>query len=119
MEFPRLVLLPLGLGSLRTGLVLIAQGQAAVPPPNIVVIVADDLGYVPANASGPASGAGSGANPSDARFAESRIPQAQLFNLRTDPAETKNVIAAFPEKAAELQQRLTTITARRGPAASP
>jgi arylsulfatase A-like enzyme len=86
---------------------------------NTLSIRAGDWKYVPASASGPASGAGSGANPSDARFVESRIRQPELFDLRTDPAETKNVIAAFPEKAAELKQRLATITARRGHAVSP
>ncbi len=86
---------------------------------NTLSLRAGDWKFVPANASGPASGTGSGANPNDPRFAEGRIVRSQLFNLGTDPAETKNVIEAFPEKAAELQQQLTTITARRGTAGSP
>lgn len=80
---------------------------------NTLSLRAGDWKYVPATASGPASGIGSGANPDDTRFAESRIPAPQLFDLRTDPAEAKNVIAEFPEKAAELKQRLAAIVAGR------
>ena len=86
---------------------------------NTLSLRSGDWKYVPATADGPASGMGSGANPSDARFAESHIAEPQLFNLRTDPAETKNVIGDFPEKAAELRRLFTRITARRGNAVSP
>lgn len=80
---------------------------------NTLSLRAGDWKYVPATANGPASGVGSGANPGDPRFAESRIPKPQLYNLRDDPAETKNVIEAFPNKAAELQQQLASIRAPR------
>lgn len=86
---------------------------------NTLSLRAGDWKYVPAMARGPASGAGSGANPSDARFVESRAVEPQLFDLRTDPAEKNNVIGKFPEKAAELTQRLATITAPRSRAVSP
>ncbi|MBI5691423.1 MAG: arylsulfatase [Verrucomicrobia bacterium] len=86
---------------------------------NTLSLRAGDWKYVPATASGLASGIGSGANPRDTRFAESRIPEPLLFNLRTDPAETRNVIREYPEKAVELRQRLDTLTARRGHAAAP
>jgi len=68
-----------------------------------------DWKYIPANAKAGASGMGSGAKAGDSRFAESRIPEALLFNLAMDPGERKNVIRQFPEKAAELQQRLDAI----------
>jgi hypothetical protein len=86
---------------------------------NTLSLRAGDWKYVPASANGPASGIGSGANPSDTRFAESHVPTPQLFNLRTDPAETKNVIGEFPAKAAELKQRLAADTARRSQSAPP
>jgi arylsulfatase A-like enzyme len=85
---------------------------------NTLSIRAGDWKYVPANASGPASGAGSGANPNDSRFVESRIAEPLLFNLHADPAEAKNVIREFPGKADELRQLLAKITARPGHAAS-
>lgn len=72
---------------------------------------AGDWKYIPATVRGKASGTG-GANPSDARFAPNRIPEPLLFNLREDPAEQTNVIAKFPEKAAELQRKLDEIRQR-------
>ena len=86
---------------------------------NTLSLRAGDWKYVPANAPVPASGAGSGANPGDARFAESRIAEPLLFNLRTDPAETRNVIGEFPKKADELRRLMTEIKARPRRAASP
>lgn len=86
---------------------------------NTLSLRAGDWKYVPAMVSPAASGMGSGANPGDARFVESRAVEPQLFDLRSDPAEKTNVIAKFPEKAAELKLRLAAITAPRGRAASP
>lgn len=71
---------------------------------------AGDWKYIPATRRGAASGVG-GANAADLRFAENPIGSALLFNLRDDPAETKNVITQFPEKAVELQTRLAALTA--------
>lgn len=67
-----------------------------------------DWKYIPANTRGPATGTG-GANPSDARFTPNQIRSPLLFNLREDPAEERNVIGQFPEKAAEMQRRLEAL----------
>lgn len=69
---------------------------------------AGDWKYIPATQHGEATAVG-GANPSDDRFVGNRIPSPLLFNLHDDPAEQVNVIAKFPEKAAELRQRLEDI----------
>jgi hypothetical protein len=37
-----------------------------------------------------------------------------LFNLATDPNETKNVITSHPKKAAELEKELKAIVAKGG-----
>lgn len=73
-----------------------------------------DWKYIPATARKRATNTG-GANPSDARFVESLFSEPLLFNLRTDPAERDNVIAQFPEKAAELQRRLDEIRRKSAP----
>lgn len=79
-----------------------------------------DWKYIPATGGhGAATNIGSGANPSDQRFAESRIPEPQLFNLRTDPAESRNVIAEHPELAAQLRQRLEQVRRGASPVAFP
>jgi arylsulfatase A len=36
-------------------------------------------------------------------------PDAQLYNLKTDPSQTRNVIEAYPEKAAELAARFKVL----------
>jgi arylsulfatase A-like enzyme len=38
--------------------------------------------------------------------------QVELFNLATDPAESKNLAEQQPEKLAEMQKRLADISAR-------
>ena len=68
-----------------------------------------DWKYIPANTNGGASGMGSGANATDTRFVESRIPEPLLFNLASDPAEQTNVIARFPKQAAAMKKQLATI----------
>ncbi|MFO1450988.1 MAG: arylsulfatase [Opitutaceae bacterium] len=73
---------------------------------NTLALRQGDWKFIPGNASKPVSGVGSGANPSDARFAKNRVVAPLLYNLATDPGETNNVIALHPEKAAELRQRL-------------
>jgi len=55
---------------------------------------------------------GSGANAADPRFAAANIPEPLLFNLATDPNETKNVIKSHPKKAAELEKELKAIVAK-------
>lgn len=72
---------------------------------------AGDWKYIPATTRGQATGTG-GANPTDDRFTDNRIPSPLLFNLREDPAEERNVIALFPEKAAEMQRQLDSIRAK-------
>ena len=66
-----------------------------------------DWKYIPATAG--AGGMGSGANASDARFADATISEPLLFDLATDPNETTNVIAQHPKKAKELAKQLETI----------
>jgi len=65
--------------------------------------------YIPANAKGMAAGIGSGADPSEARFTASRIPEPLLFDLSKDPDETTNVIKQNPKKAAELKKHFEAI----------
>ncbi len=77
-----------------------------------------DWKYIPANARGPATGTG-GANPSDARFTPNRITAPLLFNLREDPSESHNVIAAHPDKAAEMERRLAEIKGRTARTTAP
>jgi arylsulfatase A-like enzyme len=61
-----------------------------------------DWKYIPANAKGHGGGMGNGADPSQARFAASKIPEPLLFNLATDPNETTNVIKQNPKVAADM-----------------
>lgn len=70
---------------------------------------AGDWKYIPANSQGKAAGIGNGANPSDKRFAASRTREPLLFNLATDPNETRNVLKENPKQAAVLQKRLDEI----------
>ena len=39
------------------------------------------------------------------------LPEAQLYNLREDPAERHNVAAEYPEKVREMGRRLAEIRA--------
>jgi len=68
-----------------------------------------DWKFIPARASAKASGMGKGANASDPRFTANHITKPMLFNLATDPDERTNLFAKYPQKAAELRQRLDTI----------
>jgi arylsulfatase A-like enzyme len=68
-----------------------------------------DWKFIPANAKGHVANIGSGANPSEARFAASRIPQPQLFNLAQDPNETINLAVKYPERVAEMEKRLNAL----------
>lgn len=67
-----------------------------------------DWKYIPANMRGRPAGTG-GANPSEARFTPNQIPSPLLFNLREDPAEERNVLDKFPEKAEEMRRRLEAL----------
>jgi arylsulfatase A-like enzyme len=69
-----------------------------------------DWKYIPATEV--SGGMGSGANATDPRFAAANIPQSLLFNLATDPNEKGNIISQYPEKAAELADRLKSIVAK-------
>jgi arylsulfatase A-like enzyme len=68
-----------------------------------------DWKFIPVNPNAKATGMGKGANAADARFAANRIAQPMLFNLASDPNEKTNVFATFPDKAAEMEARLTAI----------
>jgi arylsulfatase A-like enzyme len=68
-----------------------------------------DWKYIPATAKKVAADIGSGANPTDRRFADSRISEPLLFNLRSDPGETNNLARQIPESVAALKQRLEAI----------
>jgi len=70
--------------------------------------------YIPANAKGHVGSMGSGADPSAARFAASRIPEPLLFNLAEDPNETTNLAAQHPRRAAQMEKRLNAL--KQGPA---
>jgi arylsulfatase A-like enzyme len=104
--------------SLNLSAVLLGKTQENVRDHIVLQGVSDafairelDWKYIPSNINGKIGGTG-GANPSDDRFTESRFPEPLLFNLRDDPAETTNVIAKNPEKAAELQKKLDAIRSR-------
>jgi len=71
-----------------------------------------DWKYIPATEKMKQGGMGSGANAADPRFAAANIPEPLLFNLATDPNETKNVITSHPKKAAELEKELKAIVAK-------
>jgi len=45
----------------------------------------------------------------ETKLANTVVPQYQLFNLKTDPAETKNVIADHEDIAKQLRERLASI----------
>jgi arylsulfatase A-like enzyme len=71
-----------------------------------------DWKYIPATEKMKPGGMGSGANAADPRFAAANIPEPLLFNLATDPNETKNVIASHPKMAAALEKELKAIVAQ-------
>jgi len=68
-----------------------------------------DWKYIPVNPKAKATGMGQGANAADTRFTGNCITKPMLFNLATDPGEKTNLFAEYPDKAAELQTRLTAI----------
>ena len=68
-----------------------------------------DWKFIPANTTAKTGGMGQGADAADSRFAANHITKPMLFNLATDPGERTNLFALFPQKAAELSQRLTAI----------
>lgn len=57
----------------------------------------------------PGSGGWSYPSPKDIRRQKLDLPKMQLFNLKEDIGETKNLIAEYPEKAAELKAALKKI----------
>ncbi|HTJ00061.1 MAG TPA: hypothetical protein VL527_14365, partial [Dongiaceae bacterium] len=59
------------------------------------------------NASAGAGGMGSGANPNDPRFAAAIIREPLLFNLVTNPDETRNLAAQHPKQVKRLAALLT------------
>lgn len=65
-----------------------------------------DWKFIPANANTGAGGLGSGADANDPRFATAIIRAPLLFNLTSDPGETRNVAAENPEKVQELSAQL-------------
>lgn len=69
----------------------------------------DNWKYIPANGKGKAANMGNGADPSEARFAASRIPEPLLFNLATDPQESTNVFKQNPKQAAAMQKRFDAV----------
>lgn len=71
----------------------------------------DDWKYIPANTENFPRDIGSGANPLDTRFVTARIPKPLLFNLKDDPAETKNLAGQFPQRVAAMQATLSAIVA--------
>lgn len=71
-----------------------------------------DWKYIPANAKAQASGMGRGADPSDARFVESRITEPLLFNLASDPGERINLVSQHPKTASALSKRLIEIVGK-------
>ena len=77
---------------------------------NTLALRAGRWKFIPANATAAVSGMGSGANPTDPRFAENRITQPLLFDLEADPGERTNVLAQHPQIAEQLKQKLQALT---------
>jgi tetratricopeptide (TPR) repeat protein len=50
-----------------------------------------------------------------ARWKYIRAPEPELYDLVSDPAETRNVIASHPKEARELDARLAAVVGNRGP----
>ena len=98
------VLLGKTLKNLRSSMVLHGIGGLALRQ--------GDWKYIPATEKVKPGGMGSGANAADPRFAAANIPEPLLFNLATDPNETKNVFTSHPKKAAELEKELKAIVAQ-------
>ncbi len=71
-----------------------------------------DWKYIPATGPAAASGVGSGANPSDPRFAAAIILEPLLYQLASDPTEKTNLAAQFPQKVQELSALLAEIRAQ-------
>lgn len=57
----------------------------------------------------PGSGGWSYPSPKDIRTQKLELPKMQLYNLKEDIGETKNLIAEYPQKAAELKTALKKI----------
>jgi arylsulfatase A-like enzyme len=72
-----------------------------------------DWKFIPATAEAEAAGMGSGANPKDKRFVESQIPEPLLFNLRSDPGETRNLAKQLPQQTVLMSDRLDAIRRQR------
>lgn len=111
--------------SLDLSAVLLGQTEANVRDHTILNGIADtfairagDWKFVPATkgTGGAGASAGRGAVTTDGRFTETRIAEPALYNLRSDPGESRNLIAEHPDKAAELREKLAAI--RRSPARS-
>lgn len=68
-----------------------------------------DWKLIPAVAKLKPVGMGRGVNAKDPRFTANHLAKPMLFNLSTDPGEKTNLAAKFPEKVAELSQRLASI----------
>ena len=68
-----------------------------------------DWKFIPSNAERKTTGIGRGANPKDKRFVEAKVYEDALYDLATDPAESKNVIEDYPAKAAELKALLEKV----------
>lgn len=80
---------------------------------NTLALRAGDWKFIPASPQQKVSGMGSGANPADKRWGESIVREDALYDLVDDPAETTNLIARHPDRAAALRARLEAI--RRTP----
>ena len=78
---------------------------------NVLALRAGDWKYIPANDDA-ATGIGRGADPRDTRFSEARIPEPLLFNLATDPGETRNLATTETTKLAEMAAELEKIRGR-------
>lgn len=114
--------LPAGASSDSINLLPVLLGQTAAPIRdhvvqhgigNVLALREGDWKYIPANAD-TATGIGRGADPRDTRFAQARNPEPQLYNLATDPGETRNLASAHPEILRKLAARLDEIRHRAG-----
>ena len=77
---------------------------------NVLALRSGDWKYLPPSTDA-ATGIGRGADPRDTRFSAALSAKPQLYDLATDPGETKDLATAEPARVTALAARLAAIRA--------